>query len=546
MYFRLTGCKPVHLKNKYAKRTLHMNILFVSAENGALPGGKVGGIGDVVFHLPPALAKLGHQIVVLTPSHGFLHQLNSENPRPENFAFLFQGYEHQGQLYEIFPEKHEPGVRHMVIDHPLLASPDPLTGQSRIYTDDPPDTPFATDATRFALFCAAISELVIAGLAGTFQCIHLHDWHAALIAFLRQFSLRHKALQSIPTVYTIHNLGIQGIRPLRGHASSLEAWFPGMPYDWEKVADPRWHDCVNTMAVGIRLSDKVNTVSPSYALEIRESSRRPVFYGGEGLELDLKQASSEKRLVGILNGCNYDESLKSPEQDYLEMLSIFKAAVQKWAGIKRNLDTAHFIAYTRLLELEKRSKAPEIVLSFVGRVVDQKLLILLAAGSDGKSGLEAVLDFLKTRGCLFILGSGDSDFEGNLIRMSSMHENLIFLNGYSDPCADILYSSGDLFLMPSSYEPCGISQLLAMREGQPCVVHRVGGLKDTVRHGENGFSFEGKTLEQQVDNFVKTTTKAISLKLSGSDQWARICRNASKTRFTWKQSAEQYVSNLYS
>jgi starch synthase len=289
----------------------------------------------------------------------------------------------------------------------------------------------------------------------------------------------------------------------------------------------------------------VHTVSPSYALEIQEPSRRPEFYGGEGLESDLRQASSQGRLAGVLNGCDYDDFRESPVQNFFEILSMFKAVVLEWTGMKGNIGAANFIAYARLLEMEKREKSPDIIVSFVGRVVEQKLLLFSSVGSDGKPGLEAVLDSLGKKGCLFILGSGDWAFEKSLMRICSRHENIIFLNGYSDRCARALYSIGDLFLMPSSYEPCGISQLIAMREGQPCVVHRVGGLKDTVEHGKNGFSFEGKTLEDQVDNFVKTVIDAISLKLSGSLEWESIRRKAAATRFTWRQTAQQYMDILY-
>jgi starch synthase len=520
-----------------------MKILFVSAENGAIKGAKVGGIGDVVDRLPPALASLGNQVVVLTPSHGFLHHLNPNTPL-ENFTFMFRGYEHEAQLYELCPQKNQTGVQHMVVDHPLLASPDPFTGQHRIYTDDP-ETPFENDANRFALFCAAASQAIIMGLIGSFEIIHLHDWHAALILFLRRFSPNFTALRSIHTVYTIHNLVIQGIRPLRGHFSSLEAWFPGVAYDWEKVSDPRWHDCVNAMAVGIRLSDMVHTVSPSYALEIQKNSRIPEFYGGEGLESDLRKANSQNRLAGILNGCDYDEFRKNPALDYVKVLSLFKAEVLKWAGMKKNLDVAHFIAHARLHEMEKHKKQPDIIMGFVGRVVEQKMLLFSSSGSEGKQGLKAILELLGTKGCIFILGTGDPSYEADLIRLSSQHENLVFLHGYSDECARVLYSIGDLFLMPSSYEPCGISQLLAMREGQPCVVHQVGGLKDTVEHGKNGFSFKGKTLENQVDNFVHTVRNAIHLKQADSEEWEVICRNAAATRFTWQQTAQQYMDILY-
>jgi starch synthase len=521
-----------------------MKILFASAENGALIGGKVGGIGDVVERMPPALSDLGNQVVVLTPSYGFLHYLNSENRLLQRFGFLFRGYDHQAQLFEIFPQKKYSGVRHIVVDHAIFTFQDPSSGSPRIYNDDP-DTPFATDANHFALFCAAASTAIETGLIGRIDIIHLHDWHAALIAFLRQFSNNFMVLKSIPTVYTIHNLGIQGIRPLRGHSSSLEAWFPETAYDWEKVSDPRWNDCVNIMALGIRLSDMVHTVSPSYAIEIQEPSQKPEFYGGEGLESDLRQANAQGRLTGILNGCDYDEISNKPVLDYLKILSIFSKEVLRWAGMRRILDTAHFIAHARLLQMEKNQKRHQIILTCVGRVVEQKLLLFLSCGSDGKTGLESILETLGRKGCLFILGTGDHSYENELIHMSSRHENLVFLNLYSDQCARLLYSAGDLFLMPSSYEPCGISQLLAMREGQPCVVHRVGGLKDTVEHEKNGFSFEGNTLEKQVDNLVETVHQAIQLKLSGSGKWKIIRRNAAATRFTWQQSAKQYMDILY-
>ncbi len=522
-----------------------MNILFVSSENGALKGGKAGGVGDVVEQLPPALADLGNHVVALTPSHGFLHKTNSEVRLLKNFSFSFRGYEHRANLYEIFPEKKHAGVRHMAIDHPLLESFDPNTGRYRIYTDDPPEVPFQTDANRFALFCAAASAAVVTGLVGDVDLIHLHDWHAALIAFLRQFSPKREILKSIPAVYTIHNLGIQGIRPLRWHDSSLENWFPDIRYDWAKVSDPRWRDCVNPMAIGIRLSDMVHTVSPSYGQEIQQPSRKPEFFGGEGLEADLRRASDEGRLVGILNGCDYDDFRGSPERDFFATISTLKAAVLEWAGTKRGVDAAHFVAYARLLEWERRTNAPETLLTFVGRTVEQKLLLFMADGSDGNPGLESILKLLGKRGLLIVLGSGDPVYEDFLARTSSRHENMVFLNGYSDDCSRALYRSGDLFLMPSSYEPCGLSQLLAMREGQPCAVHRVGGLKDTVEHGKNGFSFEGNTLASQVDGFVKTTIDAISLKFSDPEKWERICRNAAESRFTWGRAARKYMELLY-
>ena len=115
----------------------------------------------------------------------------------------------------------------------------------------------------------------------------------------------------------------------------------------------------------------------------------------------------------------------------------------------------------------------------------------------------------------------------------------------SDKCASALYAAGDLFLMPSSFEPCGLSQMLAMRNGQPCVAHAVGGLKDTVRDGVNGFTFTGETLDDQVEQFVRTTVRAAALKRTDQAAWRRICRQAAGERFTWQVAAENYVRQLY-
>ena len=216
------------------------------------------------------------------------------------------------------------------------------------------------------------------------------------------------------------------------------------------------------------------------------------------------------------------------------------------AGI-RLADVIHTVSptYARLLELERRKITPEIILASVGRVVPQKIQLMRAAGSDSKSGLEGILENLGDSGCLFLLGTGDEEYEYFLTRLGSRYDNFIFLNGYSDQYARALYANGELFLMPSSYEPCGISQMLAMRDGQPSVIHAVGGLKDTVQDGINGFIFSGQTLIEQVDNFVRTTLAAVALKQNDPDQWLNICDNAVRSRFSWDHTARQYLEELY-
>jgi starch synthase len=174
------------------------------------------------------------------------------------------------------------------------------------------------------------------------------------------------------------------------------------------------------------------------------------------------------------------------------------------------------------------------------------MLLMRRSGKNGKPGLDSILEGIGSRGCLIVLGTGDRAYEQFLTAASARHENFIFLNGFSEKCARALYAAGDLFLMPSSFEPCGLGQMLAMRAGQPCVVHAVGGLKDTVRDGHNGFSFNGATLEEQVDRFVGTTLEAIALRRENPAAWQKILQNAAAVRFTWEETAERYLNQLYS
>ena len=521
-----------------------MHILFVAAENGALQGGKVGGIGDVVRHLPSSLASRSCRVTVVTPSHGFLHLQNGA-VKVHSVSFLFRGYPHTVDIYEIGSAAKRRSVTHLVIHHPALGAFDSLAGNFKVYTDDPPDRPFFTDASRFALFGAAVSAAVCSKLLGNIDCIHLHDWHAAFVALLRAFHPDYSELQNIRLIYTIHNLALQGVRPLRDNESSLEAWFPELNYDWSVVADPRWPDCFNAMAIGIRLADAVHTVSPSYAEEIQKPSQKPQFYGGEGLESDLIQAGRDGRLIGILNGCDYPSKPAAKRHKFSEMLDLFRTKAIRWAGVLDTVPTSQFMAYARALELDRRFSAPGIVLTSVSRIVDQKVLLLRETGSDGKSGLQGILEALGKNGCYMLLGNGDRQYEKFLTEMSARFDNFLFINGYSEQCADALYTGGDLFLMPSSFEPCGLSQMLAMRCGQPCLVHEVGGLKDTVQDGRNGFGFKGESLRSQVDNLVRTASKAVALKIDRPAQWRKICEKAAAARYRWRDSAAQYMEKLY-
>jgi len=165
--------------------------------------------------------------------------------------------------------------------------------------------------------------------------------------------------------------------------------------------------------------------------------------------------------------------------------------------------------------------------------------------ADGLTALDGILDDLDRSGVFIMLGSGDPALERLFADAGRRHDNFLFLPGYSETFSDLLYKAGDLFLMPSSFEPCGISQMLAMRAAQPCVVHAVGGLKDTVRDNVNGFAFEGDTPARQAQMFRATVKRALEMREQEESRWLKIREAARAARFTWGASAMQYIGEMY-
>ncbi len=524
-----------------------LHILMVAAENDGLKRCKVGGIGDVIRDIPGALASRGCQVSVVTPSYGFLHTVNPSE-KEGSIKFSFAGRAETADLYRVQPRSAAAAhAAHYVVDHPSFLKFNHQRELHDIYSDDPPGRPFASDAVKFACFNAAVAAAVQDGLFGNPDVLHLHDWHAAFLLILRKYAKKYAGLRKFRTVYTIHNLSLQGVRPLTGDPSSLENWYPDLDFGTKipaDLCDPRWPDCINPMAVGIRLADAVHTVSPSYAQEILEPSRPPQTFGGEGLEKDLKKAEGESRLHGILNGCEYPgQSVQ--KKTFTDLIHLLRTEQSHWAAKRSALTFADFIVFQRLGKLASARKKPEFIAVSVSRVVEQKMLLLKAAGGDGLSGLESILKTLGDRGLYILLGTGDRAYEEFFAEVSARSSNFIFLNNYSVQTAETLYASGDLFLMPSSFEPCGISQMLAMRDGQPCLVNRTGGLRDTVQPGIDGFGFESDSLSGQVDAMTAELKAALHLHKNDPGKWQAVCKAAAKARFLWDDTARQYIEKLY-
>jgi len=493
-------------------------VWLAAAENGAIPGGKVGGVGDVLRDLPDALAGLGWDVRVVTPAYGMFHRLPGAQLQ-DHVGLRFGGHPRVARVYSL--PRRAAGPVDYVIKHPLMTPGQP----GRIYHADAPDQPFATDAGKFAFFCAALAAW-LGRCDRPPDVLHLHDWHTGLAPLLLQRVGRPRI------VFTIHNLAYQGIRPLSGHSSSLQQWFPELEYEHAEVADPRYSDCVNFMATAIRLADGISTVSPSYAREIlRPSDPAHGFSGGEGLESDLAKADAAGRLRGILNGCFYPGE---------------RPATPAWGEVLAAIRSeAVLLSRNPALARQLEGDRPAVVALSIGRVVDQKVSLFLEPAAGHATALEAICQSLGENGLFIMLGNGDLALEERLLQIAARQPNFMFLCGYAEALSALLYRAGDLFLMPSSFEPCGISQMLALRAGQPCVVHDVGGLRDTVEDGVTGFVFGGSSPSRQATAFCSAVRRALHLQRTHTAAWERMRKAAASRRFDWRRAAVDYQSGLY-
>lgn len=507
------------------------NFLFVAAENDAIPKCKAGGMGDVVRDVPRQISERGDKAHIIVPSYSRLHQNGTFKSQ---LNFRLRGMNYTAELYEVIPKKEYPNLYHYVIHHPEIKA-----GEiAHIYHNDP-EEPFYEDAIKYIIFCNAVAEAIKKGVFGTLDVVHLHDWHTSLLLFLRAYHPSYEILKQIRIVYSIHNLAIQGIRPFTNNYSSLQNWFPDIKIDYKNLMDYRYPDCINLMAVGIRFADAVHTVSPSYKEDVLLPSSPPEFIGGEGLEKDLQKANNEGRLFGILNGSNYG-NIRVAKKDNIHR-NIIKAIFQ-WQQEESKKYKADFLAHTGEKIVNFLTHPPGFICSSVARLTEQKFYFFKRS----PDAMVAILTSLeKVNGVFMVLGTGDPEYEKLFREMSYKHKNFIFINGQSEDVIDSIYLESDLYLMPSLFEPCGISQMLAMRNGNPCFVHHTGGLKDTVEHLKTGFSFDGKTYDEKIKNMITVFKALLEIFVKDQESWKKIQANAKKMRFTWEKSVDAYYKYLY-
>ena len=468
-----------------------MKVCFIAAE--AAPFVKVGGLGDVIGSLPKALRQLGVDARVVLPLYSSIDR-ERFGLKYKAYQFVDLGWRHS--YCGIF-ETEVDGVPCYFIDNEQYFNRDSIYGQ-------------IDDGERFAFFSKAALEILPA-LDFKPDVVNVNDWHTALsVIYLDVLKSREAEFyKDMKSVLSIHNIEFQGrFNPYEmGNLFGLEnKYFDALIYNGD----------LNLLKGAIQLADRINTVSETYAREILD----PYFSYG----LDKILTVEHGKLRGIINGIDVDKF--NPKTDPMIPvnydLNTFEDKVQ------------NKLAFQKEMALEVNADIP--LIGMVTRLTHQKGIDLI---------LQASEEILKTGAQLVILGTGDSHYESALRSLEHYrHDRVRSILLFSNEMSAKIYAASDLFLMPSKTEPCGLSQLISMRYGTVPVVHRVGGLRDTVIPFTgvegNGFTFESFHAGDMMDAIYR----AVTCFYQSPDEWKQIIKNNLQKDVSWEQSAKKYL-DLY-
>lgn len=469
-------------------------ILMCSSE--VAPFAKTGGLGDVVGALPQALAQLGHDVRVVMPKYGCIPQEYRDEMSFQFFLYIPLGWRRKYcGVFELVKD----GVTYYFIDNEYYF------GDPYLYKWN--------DLERFAFFDKACLE-ILKTLDFRPDVIHCHDWQSGMIpVLLNAYYVRDAFYQGIKTVFTIHNLRYQGI-----YSTDVVADFFSLDHSFFTDDKLEFHGCANLLKGGIVYSDYVTTVSPTYAEEIKTPA------GGERLNGLLW--ARENSLFGIINGIDTDAY--NPKTDpYLFETFDLRNLVSKKKANKMKLQE----------QLGLPVDGDKAMIAVVSRLVDQKGFDLIA---------DAMGELMSMDVQLVVLGTGEERYEELFKQTAWYHPEKLSANIlFSNDLAHKIYAASDILLMPSMFEPCGLSQMIAMAYGTLPLVRETGGLKDSVLPyneftGEgNGFSFG----PYNSHDMMHTLKMALHL-FANKEVWVPMMKRAMKTDFSWSASAKQY-SNLY-
>lgn len=475
-----------------------MQIVFASAE--CAPFVKTGGLGDVAGSLPAALVRAGAEVIVMVPKYATIKE--EYKAQMEHFADFYVSLGWRNEYCGLEKLEHD-GVTYMFVDN------------ERYFARDYPYG-FFDDGERFAFFSKAITES-LQHLPEGFECdiLHCNDWQTALApVFLREFYQGLPLYDRVKTVFSIHNVAFQG-----QFSDTVMEDILGVAHIPAAATQLRCDACsINYMLGALHYADAITTVSPTYAGEIQT----PEF--GEGLDGVLRERSYA--LQGILNGIDvagFDPATdKRIAANYTvedrSGKAVCKAKLQEELGLEVRDDRPLMVMVTRLT----RQKGLDLVMYALDRI--------LAGGVQ-----------------VAVLGTGDRDYEDGLRYFQDKYPGTMAARIEFDPAlSQRMYAAADMFLMPSKFEPCGLSQIIAMRYGTLPIVRETGGLKDTVIPyneftGEGtGFSFSNFNGDEMGD----AVSRAARLFWDNRDAWNQLVTQAMSQDFSWTRSADKYL-DLY-
>jgi len=468
-------------------------VLFIAAE--ANPLAKAGGLGDVVGSLPRALRQAGHDVRIAIPRYSSINLESYQTIRQGNFAIPFMGRQEEISIIQVLLKD--------VVPVYLL--------ENQRYFDRPAIYGENDDLERFLLFSMAAME-VPRKLNWQPDILHCHDWHAGMVAPLLKIDHRNDAFySSCASIFTIHNLAYQGwFDNFFAERASLHEYMP-------PLEDPYRDKCYSMTGLGIYHSDFVSTVSETYAREILTAEY------GEGLETLLQKRQDS--LIGILNGIDYEQ---------------FNPSTDRIIAANYDVGTLNRRIVNKTVLQEKAGLPVDAgipLLGFAGRLVDQKGIDILIGDTGALESLLAKTDIQ------FVLqGVGDAKYEESFKKLGGIYPNKVrvFIN-LDFSLAQLIFAGSDIFLVPSRFEPCGLTPLIAMRYGSIPVVRRTGGLTETVAgyspdlSGGLGFVFE----QYDANELLVTLSLALTA-FKNENAWHKLMVRAMQADFSWKASIQKY------
>jgi starch synthase len=470
-----------------------MHIAFAASEG--VPFSKTGGLADVVGALPRALAALGHQVSVYLPRYRQTKLVDAATV----VRSITVPFDDKYRFASVVTGGTQSGVRFYFVEYPPYFDRDALYGTA---AGDYPD-----NAERFALFSRAILEA--SKILGVPQVFHCHDWQTALLpVLLRTVYAEDPAFRDAATVFTIHNMGYQGLFP----PETLPLLM--LPWDLFTMSRMEFFGQVNFLKGALTYSDYITTVSRKYGQEIQTAEY------GFGLEGVLRDRAST--VTGILNGVDYEEW--SPQTDKFTVAKFSPQDLSGKAKCKQDLLAAFGMPSADL-------KLP--VIGIVSRFAAQKGFDLISQIMDRLAREELIL---------VALGAGDKPYEEMFQRLTKQFPKKIAVKiAYDNAIAHKIEAGSDMFLMPSRYEPCGLNQIYSLKYGTVPIVRATGGLDDTIepwdaRTGKGtGFKFT----EYNGESLLLTIKQAL-VAFRDQTSWQALMRNGMDKDFSWNASAREY------